>query len=54
MRPGDSSGPIAPLPSRYAGQIPKLTNEAIRLREQREGLQDPYVTTDLEALLTAL
>jgi hypothetical protein len=54
MCPGDSSGPIAPLPSRYAGQIPKLTNEAIWLREQREGLQDPCVTTDLEALLTAL
>lgn len=31
-----------------------LTNEAIWLREQREGLQDPCVTTDLEALLTAL
>ena len=51
---GDSSEPIAPLPSRYAGQIPELANEAIWLREQREGLQDPCVTTDLEALLTAL
>ena len=35
---GDSSEPIARLPSRYAGQSPKLTNEAIWLREQREGI----------------